>query len=127
MDHLCVYDWKPGLTFAFRRFSIVFVPGRKFLKKRGMKTMKSNIHERIDTYNRRLFVALNAKYVFLFSVYISAVSEMKRLSFPLSWKSSSRRASSALERGYVEMSALHCGSRECVEPIKELQIGRAHV
>lgn len=39
--------------------------------------MKSNIHERIDTYNRRLFVALKAKYVFLFSVYISAVSEIK--------------------------------------------------
>lgn len=27
---------------------------------------------------------------------------------------------SALERGYGEMSALHCGSHECVEPIKEL-------
>lgn len=46
--------WIPGLTFAFRRFSIVFVPGRKFLKKRGMKTVKSNTHERIDSYNRHL-------------------------------------------------------------------------
>lgn len=27
---------------------------------------------------------------------------------------------SALELGRIEMSALHCGSRECVEHIKEL-------